>query len=186
MELLVVLSLLAAVGGIVLMTVSDGMTVVDGSGRRVTPEVVATQATLREVEKALVGSVGEAGYHTHNLEFPSRIAGLFFDVDSVGPFDLSSKRGWNGPYLFDSGARYREVTEPGDADNFTAAFGADTDPAILDGWGKPIILQQPDTLNARLVSAGPNRVLETDPSDPIDADRGDDQVLFLRASDPNL
>jgi len=40
--------------------------------------------------------------------------------------------------------------------------------------------------DARLVSAGPNRILETDPGNPVDADRGDDLILFLLTDDPNL
>lgn len=183
-ELLAVLAILGMVGGMVVMTVSRGMTVTDGAGRTVTSEEAVTRTTLREVEKALLGYGNQAGYHAHNLELPTRIAGLLIDVDNRGAYDFATKRGWNGPYLFDTGARYGDVVESGD--NFTTAYGTNSDPAILDGWGKPIILQQPDSIHARLVSAGPNHVLETDPNDAIDSDRGDDLVRFLRSDDPNL
>ncbi|MEO0795711.1 MAG: prepilin-type N-terminal cleavage/methylation domain-containing protein [Verrucomicrobiota bacterium] len=186
LELLTVLTIMAAVGGIVVTTLGSGLTVVDGAGRSVTGEAVATQATFIEIEKALMGSREQSGYHTHNLELPSRIAGLLIDVDGLGSFDFTSHLGWNGPYLFDTGARYGDATEPADADNFTSTYGNDSDPAILDAWGKPIVLQQSDTTDARLVSAGPNQILETDPSNAVDADRGDDLVRFLLTIDPNL
>ncbi|WOO39497.1 type II secretion system protein [Rubellicoccus peritrichatus] len=186
MELLVVLTILAAVGGGVVMTVSNGMSIVDGTGRSITHEEVATRATLLEIEKALMGNGAEAGYYSHALELPTRIAGLLTDVDSLGAYNFATKRGWNGPYLFDSGATYGASTEAGDTDNFIATYGLDSDPAILDGWGKPIILQESDTSDARIVSAGPNQVIETDPNNAIDADRGDDIVQFLRDTDPNL
>ncbi|MEM1222413.1 MAG: hypothetical protein AAGH40_06580 [Verrucomicrobiota bacterium] len=186
MELLVVLGILGAVGSLVILTVSRGMTITDGSGDSLTANEVATRTTFDEIQKALLGDSVNSGYFTHNLVLPSRIAGLFDDVDSSGSFDFATGRGWNGPYLIETGARYGETTEPADADNFIAAYGDDDDPAVLDAWGKPIILQQPDTDDARLVSAGPDGLLETDPNDPVDTDRGDDLIQFLLAIDPNL
>ena len=100
-------------------------------------------------------------------------------------FNFSSGRGWNGPYLIDAGNRYGNFTDPSDSDNFTTDYGSDADPAVLDGWGKPIILQEASTQNARLVSAGVDGVLETDPNDPL-ASRGDDLVRFLLSVDPNI
>lgn len=185
-ELLVVLGILGAVGSLVIATVSREMTIDDGTGRSLTASEVATFTTFDEIQKALMGDTFNSGYFTHNLALPSRIAGLFDDIDSIGSFDFATGRGWNGPYLIETGARYGDSTEPADADNFIAAYGDDDDAAVLDAWGKPIILQQPDTDDARLVSAGPDGLLETDPNDPVDTDRGDDLVQFLLATDPNL
>jgi len=115
---------------------------------------------------------------------PSRLAGLIENIDGESVFSPASARGWNGPYIVHSGAEYGDYIASGD--NFPSTPASIlTEPAILDGWGKPILLQQPDTTNARLVSAGSNRILETDSTNPIDADRGDDIILFLLTADPN-
>ena len=85
--------------------------------------------------------------------------------------------------------RYEAAVEPNFSDNFDddngSPYGIAGDPAILDAWGKPLVIQEADTDNARLISAGANRVLETDPANAVDVDRGDDLVLFLLGSDPN-
>lgn len=116
---------------------------------------------------------------------------------------LMSQRRWQGPYVRHGGARYQQV----DAKGFLANYGIGDvfegdppqittrgDPAILDAWGRPIVLQEPDdgaagTTNdkkyARLVSAGPNGIIDTPltvlmPDDTNTATgRGDDIIVFL-------
>ena len=72
-------------------------------------------------------------------------------------------------------------------------YQSDGDPAVLDTWGAPLVLQRPTAgtdeqrdQNVRLVSAGPNGVLEADPAQLTPTDlttRGDDLVLFLFVPD---
>ncbi|MEM6884946.1 MAG: hypothetical protein AAF571_07925, partial [Verrucomicrobiota bacterium] len=146
---------------------------------------VVTLNSIQTVRDALLGtSISDPGYRGNLGVLPSSVAGLIENIDSEPAFSPANARGWNGPYIVHSGAEYGDYIESGD--NFPATpLGILSEPAILDGWGKPIILQQPDTLNARLVSAGSNRILETDSSDPIDSDRGDDIIVFLLTADPN-
>jgi len=183
-ELLIVLVILVGIGGILATTISRDVKVrgVDGVSRDA-PEVV-TLATMRTVSAALVGSsLTEPGYREDLGSLPTRLGGLIENIDGEPePYDPASKRGWRGPYVADVGSRYGTYVEAGDS--FPA--DPDTDPAVLDGWGKPLVLQQPGTDDARVVSAGPNRVLETDPGNPLDIDRGDDLILFLLTTDPNL
>jgi prepilin-type N-terminal cleavage/methylation domain-containing protein len=66
------------------------------------------------------------------------------------------------------------------------------DPTILDAWGRPIVLQEPSTgtlytpdatdkTYARLVSAGPNGIIDTPLTTrmPTQTERSDDIVIFL-------
>ena len=64
---------------------------------------------------------------------------------------------------------------------------------ILDGWGRPLILQVPTTCSkcARIVSAGPipgrdvqSNGFATALTDGNALSRGDDRVLFLNIPDP--
>ena len=83
--------------------------------------------------------------------------------------DEVAGRGWNGPYV----SRVRLGAFP---ESFDRAYGVPGEPAILDPWGRPYVLQVPpatafpvpgDTTEqerfryARLVSAGPDGMLKT-------------------------
>ncbi len=117
---------------------------------------------------------------------------FFFDKSP----NMLSGRAWQGPYVSHTGARY--VVDP--ALGFDELYGRDGDPAVLDAWGRPMVLQLPtevpvgldatddalqvlriQRLHARLVSAGPNGRIDTplEPLMPLAADRGDDVVVFL-------
>ena len=126
------------------------------------------------------------------------------DADDPFPFERSprllSGRTWQGPYLSHSGARYQVTDAEANGTGFTRDYGETGDPAVLDAWGRPIVLQLPEgvpgdfppemteaeqrrirRLHARLVSAGPGGRLNT-PRDvlmPTEIERGDDVVLFL-------
>lgn len=104
-------------------------------------------------------------------------------------YDPSIRRGWRGPYLSpSSGPRYQVRIDRG----FTSRYGLDGDLATHDGWAQPIVLQEPAVTSgfpdawryARLVSAGPNGILDTPPDvlNPTAAERGDDLVQFLWVS----
>jgi len=121
-------------------------------------------------------------------------------LDTDPTYDPISRRGWNGPYMKHGGGRIH-------LDRLDASFipgginryGVSGDPALLDGWGRPIVLQvptNPGTLltepelriawrHARLVSAGPSGILNTPPDVLMPAlnARGDDFVLFLSVPD---
>lgn len=72
--------------------------------------------------------------------------------------DAVYRRGWRGPYLVHQpGALYAIDT----TNNFTAAYGEAGDPTVLDGWGRPLVIQYvgktTDGLHdVRILSAGPN------------------------------
>jgi prepilin-type N-terminal cleavage/methylation domain-containing protein len=110
--------------------------------------------------------------------------------------NLLSGRAWQGPYVSHSGARYTVNAALG----FSDLYGLDGDPAVLDAWGRPIVLQLPteipvglnagdddlqilriQRLHTRLVSAGANGRIDTpvDQLMPLAVDRGDDVVVFL-------
>jgi type II secretory pathway pseudopilin PulG len=106
-------------------------------------------------------------------------------------FDPVSRRGWRGPYLLHQGEGFRYEMDP--SRGFEIRYGETGDPAALDGWGNPIVLQEPNApgvgesqrlRHSRLVSAGPNGVIETDPDALMPTERGDDLVLFLWMADP--
>jgi hypothetical protein len=81
-------------------------------------------------------------------------------------FDPVYKLGWRGPYVVErSGALY--TVNP--ASGFAEQYGETGDPTVLDGWGQPIVIQNPGLLpdgrqDVRLVSAGPDGVLDTPPN----------------------
>lgn len=216
LELLIVLTILVALGTLIVPTMGY-------LGRR--SQTLAARENLYRLQDLIVnrywadmgelprpavdetGAVLETGREDHpQLRYlfvnPDRAA------DTNDPFiyqksvNMLSGRTWQGPYLSHTGARYTVTDESldGSGTGFTDRYGLDDDPAVLDAWGRPIVLQVPDEnatdmpngngeftpeqirrLHARLVSAGPNGRIET-PIDrlmPTEAERGDDIVLFL-------
>jgi prepilin-type N-terminal cleavage/methylation domain-containing protein len=120
-----------------------------------------------------------------------------------------SPQHWNGPYVTHQGARYK-VMDPtqqaagatsdqygvADVVDSTGAITTPGDPTVLDAWGRPVVVQVPNTsggstpsatdlMYARLVSAGPNGTLDTSESVqmPTTAQRGDDVIMFLFVPD---
>ncbi|MEM7698084.1 MAG: prepilin-type N-terminal cleavage/methylation domain-containing protein [Verrucomicrobiota bacterium] len=200
-ELLVVLVVLIGVGGILVTTFNRGVTVRGADGVDREAGEVVTLATMRAVRDALVGaSTSEPGYlqdvgsfrDPNNLESPNAAdLGCLIDQTIAGEpgFDPANKRGWNGPYVVDEAVRFDGDFPIGngfDATNDFTPFAID-DILILDGWGNPLVLgHQNGTRFYWLVSAGDDRNLETDMDTALDATRGDDIVLFLQTSDPNL
>jgi type II secretory pathway pseudopilin PulG len=129
-------------------------------------------------------------------------------------FNPTTQRGWRGPYLrggltVQTGRASDTNTPPGDlsARNFTNASYvnaavADGDSIVADAYSNfqnpvfiapsPIILQVPTTCPdyidnrycARLVSAGPDGVLNATLDNAGALNRNDDRVLFLQIPDP--
>ncbi|MCG8652167.1 MAG: hypothetical protein MI861_20175 [Pirellulales bacterium] len=103
-------------------------------------------------------------------------------------YDASTMRGWSGPYLNESQAYAIDA-----ARGFTNLYGQQGDRTPIDGWGNPIVLQQPvldgsvasatSVQYARFVSAGRDGVMQTPPGvlQPTVTQMGDDIVLYLRA-----
>lgn len=177
-ELLVVLMVLIAVAGIVIPNVTDLRFGFDGD--RKTASQIATEKTLMEVRAAILGAEDKKGLWRdlgeREADLPQKIAELF--VPRVGwstDFDPNTRLGWRGPYVMDSGARH----------GVNNIYGNANDPAILDGWGRSIVIQSPTALTIRLVSAGADGILDTPPATamPTLAACGDDLVLFLRTAD---
>jgi prepilin-type N-terminal cleavage/methylation domain-containing protein len=71
-------------------------------------------------------------------------------------FDPVTRLGWRGPYLLNTPGKYAVIG------TFTKDYGEDGDPAILDGWARPIVVQE-GVVNGQpsawLLSAGPDGIL---------------------------
>lgn len=215
-ELLVVLMVLIAVAGIVIPNVTNleiGSDI-NGKGGK-SPQRIVTETTLLRVRAAIMGDETMPGLWQDlgglDKYMPEKMGDLFMSdagmtsLSAVLPasleeYDPNTRLGWRGPYLVSSGARYGADDPP---------YGTEGDPAVLDGWGNPVVIQFPTTaiptdpnryLYTRLVSAGPNGVIDTPLSLPppntfsapppagvltID-DCGDDSVLFLRVADTRI
>lgn len=211
-ELLFVIGILAAIAGVVTVLYSDGVTVSGADGVERSPEKIATLATMQRVREALVGaSTEQLGFYQHTTFLPVRVGALIEDLYLQGEYDPATKQGWNGPYISDIGVRFtvpyvNDVLGGGFFDPMTGdpwevegeLILQNNDPIIPDAWRNPIVMgfgthsNTGTTQHAFLVSAGKNRILETSlTSADYDADNdgehdGDDIVLFLLTSDPNL
>ena len=111
---------------------------------------------------------------TGRLLFP-QLAFLFWNPntnpnvanpDTTPDFDPACRCGWRGPYLVaNNGAIYLFNPATSAATGFTEQYGESGDPTVLDGWGNPIVIQNPGidpntgAQDVRLVSAGPDGVL---------------------------
>lgn len=226
-ELLVVLVVLVVVATLVVPHLTDlriGASP-DGRGGK-SPQQIATETTMLHIRDAILGTSSQPGMWSDLGQrdecFPQTVAELLVFAPDLPPltaphhratlltslqsFDPNTHLGWRGPYLQPSGARYVE--------NSTAQFTRDygygpypandpnyhaNDPAVLDAWGNPIILQfaTPDTTDpncikyARLVSAGPNGAIDLLESAVPNTDGAviltkgncvDDVVLFFNVS----
>ncbi|WP_254508035.1 type II secretion system protein [Anatilimnocola floriformis] len=121
--------------------------------------------------------------------------------DFLTPTNMLSGRRWQGPYPLHSGSEYFVTdtdTSLTTGTNFTNRYGVGDattcigDPTIIDAWGNPIVIQEPDfnsnnitdeidRQHTRLVSAGRNGIIDTPPDVlmPTVAQRVDDVVVFL-------
>ena len=120
--------------------------------------------------------------------------------------NVLSGRRWQGPYVQHSGLEY--FVSDADSDlstgtNFTSRYGLGDsttrvgDPTVTDAWGNPIVIQEPNTdgddtvlsdvdrNHTRLVSAGRDGRITTDPDVlmPTLIERGDDHILYLYRHD---
>lgn len=130
----------------------------------------------------------------------------YLDIGEDFHWSPATGRGWRGPYMQSATGHYR-IDETrrffsrygGENNPFPNTFPAGADPAPLDAWGNPIVIQEPQEdelaqqvpeflrLGTRLVSAGPNGIIDTPPGiwNPLLEERGDDIVLFIFGPDPS-
>jgi type II secretory pathway pseudopilin PulG len=187
-ELVVVLVILAAIAGLALTVVAPAS---------VDARETATRVTLGNVRGAIDGP-----YRLNLGRGPDFVADLLRQPTAAPDYDPASQTGWNGPYVRVPLARYvvGPSGTPGAEDHvdasFTSDYGATGDLAVHDAYGRPIVLQVPDAdgdgaysdaerRHARLVSAGPDGVIDT-PRDvvfPALSQCGDDVVLYVTAAD---
>ncbi len=199
-ELLAVLSIMAMLTAVVAPNIRNST-----DNARAT----STAATLASLRTAIIGP-----YHEDLRAFPSTaidigpwprfMADLLRQPITRTAYEPVSRVGWNGPYIPHSGGSYAVDLSHGFTLDYYSGNDALADPAILDAWGHPIVLQWPSfgdlsssldatkaaILYGRLVSAGPNGVLETPSVQatiaapwPTLTECGDDLVLFLNAAD---
>lgn len=190
----------------------------------------ATDATLQAVKEAIMGGGAGPGFYGDTLgNFPKITKGtgtadynlkfiLTPLVDSswghLVSYNPKTALGWRGPYLMTGITNPYEVDADDDTtdlkDELHSSYASSTyidsaivqgDQVVLDGWGRPVILQIPTAgctpypsnpeKCTRVVSAGPipGRSIQTNGfsaalSDGDAATRGDDRVLFLSIPDP--
>jgi prepilin-type N-terminal cleavage/methylation domain-containing protein len=172
-ELVVVLAILAMLGSLLLPAV--GHLVGDSRG----DVTRASLARLREVVAGLYWPDANGQLPQPNASVsPGRVAApqsryLFVNPateDATVTFDPVYKLGWRGPYVVQHSDQTYTINQ---AAGFTQQYGETGDPAVCDGWGQPIVIQNPGLLpdgrqDVRLVSAGPDGVIDT-PSNVLTA-----------------
>ena len=208
-ELTVVLLVLVALAGVVVPYVS-------GTGR--TAMCQATDATMQAVKEAIMGGRGGAGFYGDTLGFYPKdtkdttanfnLKYLFTQPSGWGVYNPKTGLGWRGPYLMSAttnlyavGTGAKELNSSFGNSTFIDVAVANGDSVILDGWGRPLIIQIPTagcsysltnpSQCARIVSAGsiPGREIQNNGftvtlADGDASSRDDDRVLFLRNPDP--
>lgn len=207
---------LAAV--VVVLTVVAGLAMSAAGDATTQASRTVTMSTMRTVRDAIVGiATGREGRVSPCFlqdlgrlprveETPPRVYAyslgpLLGGMTSLGvplpAFDPVTQRGWRGPYLIAPTPRFGSLgidlgPEPL---QWTTYVQAD-DLVVLDGYGRPLLLQVPDDLadgirnadderHARLVSAGPDGRIDTPLVEryPSLSQCGDDLVLYLRVAD---
>jgi len=206
-ELVVVLVVLVAVGALLVPLIGNQpedarATATNETMNRIRDAISGPNGYATTMKHALDTSSTNIGYAT-GLPWPSatdvlggradhpQLQFLYVEPSSIEPYDPNYKVGWRDAWL--------DIASPGryvvDATRgFSADYGQEDDSAPLDGWANPIVIQLPsdpsetfedEVLAVRLVSAGPNGVIDTPTTDLTPEDKGDDIVLYLRREDPH-
>ena len=191
-ELVIVLAILTMVSAMVLPMagshVADSRGIVTRQNLTRLRDVIAE--TYWQDSGRKLPRPGEVGLAAGRVDYP-QLRYLFVNP-SASPetatvdFDPAYRLGWRGPYLVGSNDSLYTLNASA---GFTNAYGENGDPAVLDGWGNPIVIQNPGQLSdgrqdVRLVSAGPDGILNTPPVTFTDsltsAVIGDDVILSFQ------
>ncbi len=205
LELAVVMLVLVALAGLTIPYIGN-------TGQAAACQI--TDATLAAVRDAIMGTGVAPGYLSDVGSLPLGINDLFTQPVSINAFNPVTRRGWHGPYIQNGVLvkADRVVVGPPNGDlvdhNFTSLASSNVavaagDTVAVDGYkyANPVVFQfpcsdangdgrcgnaadipLPDRI--RLVSAGPDGVLNTLLTDATAAGRNDDRVLFLKIADP--
>jgi type II secretory pathway pseudopilin PulG len=166
--LVVVMAILAVLGGLVLPAVGHYVaesrdTVTRQSLGRLRDVVALYWSDMQTLPRPDISVSPARAVHP-------QVCYLFFNPKSITEeptfdYDPVYHRGWRGPYMMhQQGATYKlDATA-----KFTTLYGEEGDPAVLDGWGHPLVIQHPGLVTAglqdvRIVSAGPNGVIDIPP-----------------------
>ena len=167
-ELLVVLLLLVGLAGFAISVSGD-------TWSQASRGLALNQ--LVEVQKAVLR------FELDNRRMPAKLAELSVRPSDLPAHDPIRAYGWRGPYL----SPVRGVYELEPQAGFTLEYGNAGDPVPLDLHERAIVLQKPDSAGRylRLVSAGPDQVLDTPPLEnyPSRSACDDDEVLYIREAD---
>jgi type II secretory pathway pseudopilin PulG len=184
-------SLLELVVVMAILTVLAGLVVLEIGNFQERASYATTTTTLNTVRDAINGTSAGQGYRQDmrsfattqpTLSLPGTLASLYSPPSGAALYNPVTRLGWHGPYLSGDTGSFQTNVGTG----FTTNYGAASDPAPLDAWRNPIVIQIPsDPTYARLVSAGPDGTIQTPLTvlDPPKSMRGDDVVLFLLRPD---
>lgn len=198
LELVLVVAILVMIAGFAFFRAGA---VLDGDESTIGALERSTRVSMGHLRETLDGPPERPGFRQDLGELPLMLADLLrvpaslpsgraVQGTALAQYDAVSRRGWNGQYLALATGSYH--LDP--ARGFVALYGVEGDPALLDAWNHPIVLQLPPAATlaqrfayARLVSAGPDGTLNTDPNllapDVHDAAIvGDDVIEYLSRS----
>ena len=200
-ELVVVLAILVALAGLATPRLMS---------TAVTARQTATHASAVEIRDAVTQLWSDCKYQIEGRRIQLDYVLTDERPDLLLDFDVNAGLGWRGPYLQSDGRRY--IVDA--ASGFTSVYGDASQLAVRDGYvnqdydgdgndesGSPFVIQEPTLVNldsqslaytigepreVRVVSAGPNGILEIDEANfaaQLDGDpslKGDDiYVTFV-------
>lgn len=169
-ELVLVLVILVALAAMVVPLFNGREIDVFGDGRvKKSPEQIATEATMAKIRDVIMGTPNSTGVWAdvgqRPANFPRYVSDLLSPtkpayIEARDQFDPITRTGWRGPYLVGHSR-------------------------IVDAWGREFEIQVPefDLRYVRLVSKGKDGEPQTDATQRILDDTGDDIVLFFRVAD---
>ena len=205
-ELVIVMIILAILAGLVVPLIG-GFGQISTPGGPKSGRQIGTETTLSNIRDTFVSTGTTTGLWADMGHIPNRlprtIGQMFLSTPPLAGtplFDPVTKIGWRGPYLKQATGLYPDITDihrmtgnTWSADNFTANYGNEDDPILVDAWGNPIVLQidfdsdgtitTNEARAARLVSAGPDGVIDLELDDINDTQAQyliDDVVIYLR------
>lgn len=192
LELIVVLAILVALAGL-LVPLTDSST--DYASN------TTTRTSMTALRDAILGKGDTPGFVGDLGRMPIQIHELLHS-DALPTFDRNTRKGWSGPYvratdsvctIDDLAAFLNGVPKTTYFTNINTTPTPFQDVVIYDAWRRPIVIQfltttasanaQDPSIKARLLSAGPDGILNTRASDSEVI--GDDIALPVkRAGNP--